>query len=32
MVTVVRRVLLLFALPAVLFAVWWVSTANSTHF
>jgi ABC-type nitrate/sulfonate/bicarbonate transport system permease component len=32
MVTVVRRVLLLFALPAVLFAVWWVSTANSTNF
>jgi ABC-type nitrate/sulfonate/bicarbonate transport system permease component len=32
MVSVVRRVLLLFGLPAVLFAVWWVSTANSTNF
>jgi ABC-type nitrate/sulfonate/bicarbonate transport system permease component len=30
--SVVRRVLLLFGLPAVLFAVCWVSTANSTNF
>jgi ABC-type nitrate/sulfonate/bicarbonate transport system permease component len=32
MVTVLRRALLLFGLPAVLFAVWWVSTAGSTNF
>jgi ABC-type nitrate/sulfonate/bicarbonate transport system permease component len=32
MLAVLRRVLLLFGLPAVLFAVWWVSTANSTNF
>jgi ABC-type nitrate/sulfonate/bicarbonate transport system permease component len=29
---VLRRVVLIFALPAVLFGVWWVSTANSTNF
>jgi ABC-type nitrate/sulfonate/bicarbonate transport system permease component len=32
MVTVLRRMLLLFGLPVVLFGVWWVSTANSTNF
>jgi ABC-type nitrate/sulfonate/bicarbonate transport system permease component len=28
----IRRVLLVLGLPAVLFGVWWVSTANSTNF
>jgi ABC-type nitrate/sulfonate/bicarbonate transport system permease component len=32
MLAVLRRVVLIFALPAVLFGVWWVSTANSTNF
>lgn len=32
MLAVLRRMLLLVALPTVLFGVWWVSTANSTNF
>ena len=32
MLAVLRRVVLILALPAVLFGVWWVATANSTTF
>jgi ABC-type nitrate/sulfonate/bicarbonate transport system permease component len=32
MLAALRRVVLIFALPAVLFGVWWVATANSTTF
>jgi ABC-type nitrate/sulfonate/bicarbonate transport system permease component len=30
--SIVRRVLLVFALPAVLFAIWWVASAGSQNF